>query len=100
MGGGLNSILVIPIHYGGGIGVCLLSSFLLFRTRYVRDLMAFWCILFMRVLMLVFRLVNLSMECSCMAPLTSIVMVMRCRVLINGSYFMCLRMRACSGNLS
>jgi hypothetical protein len=73
--------------------------------------MAYWCIIFMRVLMLdlgIFSLVNFSMECSCMAPLTPDVMVMMglvfhpllCRVLINGSYFMCFRMRACSGNLS
>jgi hypothetical protein len=56
----------------------------------------------------IFSLVNFSMECSCMAPLTPDVMVMMglvfhpllCRVLINGSYFMCFRMRACSGNLS
>ena len=56
----------------------------------------------------IFSLVNLSMECSCMVPLTPAVMLMRglvfrpllCRVLINGSYFMCLCMRACSRNLS
>ena len=73
--------------------------------------MAFWCIFFMRVLMLAFGIfcsVNLSMECSCMAPLTPAVIVMRglvfhpllCKVLINGSYSMCLRTRACYGNLS
>jgi hypothetical protein len=42
--------------------------------------MALWCRLFTRVLILVFgifRLVNFSMECSCMAPLTPVVMVMR-----------------------
>ena len=91
--------------------VCLLSSFLLFKTRYVRYLMAFWCICFMRSLMLdlgIFSLVNFLMECSCMAPLTPAVMVMMglvchplfCRVLINGSYFVCFRVIACSGNLS
>jgi hypothetical protein len=49
-----------------------------------------------------------SMECSCMAPLTPVVMVMRglvfrplfCIVLINKSYLVCLCVRACSGNLS
>ena len=51
----------------------LLFSFLLFRTRYVRYLMAFWCIFFMRVLILVFgifRLISWSMECLRIAPLT------------------------------
>ena len=37
------------------MGPCLSSNFLLFRTKYVRNLMAFWCILFMRVLMLDFE---------------------------------------------
>jgi hypothetical protein len=49
------------------MGVCLLSSFLLFRTRYVRYLMVYWCICFIRSLMLdlgIFSLVNFSMECS------------------------------------
>ena len=32
---------------------CLLSSSLLSKTKYVRYLMAPWCILFMRVLILV-----------------------------------------------
>ena len=60
--------------------VCLLSSFLLLSTRYVRYLMAFWCMFFMRFLMLVFgrlRSVSLLMDCSCMAPLTPAVIVMR-----------------------
>ena len=42
--------------------------------------MAFWCRSFMRVLMLDFgilRLASLVMACSCMAPLTPVVMVMR-----------------------
>ena len=40
---------------------CLFSSFLLLRTRYVKYLIAFWCISFMKVLLLDFgipRLVN------------------------------------------
>ena len=41
------------------VGACLLSSFLLFRIRHVRYLMTFWCILFMRILMLDFRIFNL-----------------------------------------
>jgi hypothetical protein len=72
--------------------------------------MAFWCIFFMGVLILVFgilRLANLFMECLCMAPLTPAVMVMRglvfhplfFMVLISGSYFVCLCKRACSRNL-
>ena len=70
---GSGVVLVDPFHYGGRTGVYLLSSFLLFRTRYVRYLMAFWCIFFMRVLILVFRIFSLiswSMECSCIAPLS------------------------------
>ena len=46
--------------------------------------MALRCIFFMRVLILafgMFRLVSFSMECSCMAPLTLAVMVMRGLVL-------------------
>ena len=49
------------------MGACLLSSFLLFGTRYVRYLMAFWCICFIRSLMLdlgIFNWVSFSMECS------------------------------------
>ena len=45
---------------------------------------------------------------SCMAPLTLVVMVMSglvfhmlfCMVLINGSYLVCLYVRACYGNMS
>ena len=64
---GFGVVLVNPFHYGGGTGVCLLSSFLLFRTRYVRYLMTFWCIFLMSVLILVlgiFSLISWSMECS------------------------------------
>ena len=42
--------------------------------------MAFWWILFMRFLMAGFgnfRLISLLMECSCMAPLTLVVMIIR-----------------------
>jgi hypothetical protein len=31
---------------GAGAVACLLSIFLLFRTKYVRYLMAFWCMFF------------------------------------------------------
>ena len=73
--------------------------------------MAFWCISFMSVLMFDFgilRLVSLVMDCSCIAPLTPAVMVMRGFVfhplfrmlLISGSYLACFCVRACSGNLS
>ena len=56
----------------------------------------------------IFSLVNFSMECSWMAPLTPTVMVMMglvfhtlfCMVFINESYFVCFRVIACSGNLS
>jgi hypothetical protein len=90
---------------------CLLSSFLLFNTRYVRYLMAFWWMFFMRLLMLVFGMLRCSsflMDCSCIAPLTHAVMVMRgfsfhplrCISLINGSYLACFCVMACSRNLS
>jgi hypothetical protein len=49
---GSGSSLVVQIYYGGGTGVCLLSSFLLFSTKYVRYLIAFWCMSFMSFLML------------------------------------------------
>ena len=73
--------------------------------------MAFWCMSFISFLMLDFGMsifVSFSMECSCMAPLTPAVIVMRglifqplfWRVLFNGSYLACLCVRACSGNLS
>ena len=56
----------------------------------------------------IFRLVNCSIEFSCIAPRTPVVMVMRglvfhplaLSVVISGSYLVCLCMRACSGNLS
>ena len=56
----------------------------------------------------ILRLVNLLTNCSCIAPLTPAVIVMRgfvfhplfCMLLINGSYLACLSVRACSGNLS
>ena len=90
---------------------CLLSSFLLFNTRYVRYLMAFWCMFFMRLLILVFGILRSSkflMDCSCIAPLTPAVMVIRglvfhpllCMALISGSYLACFCVMACSGNLS
>ena len=49
---GSSNIIVIPGSLRGGRGgggrcVCLLSSFLLFRTRNVRYWMVFWCILSM-----------------------------------------------------
>ena len=89
----------------------IVYNFLLFRTKYVRYLMAFWCILFMRILMIsfgIFSLVRSSMECSCIALLALAVIVMRglvfhplfCMVLISGSYLVCLCMRTCSGNMS
>ena len=61
--------------------------------------------------MLVFgilRSASFSMDCSCIAPLTPAVIVIRGFVfqplfrivLINGSYFACFCVRACSGNPS
>jgi hypothetical protein len=52
--------------------------------------------------------VSLSMECSCMTPLTPAVMVIKelvfhplfCMVLFSGSYLACLCVMACSWNLS
>ena len=96
---------------GGATVACLLSSFLLFSTRYVRNNMEFWCMFFMRVLMLVFgilRLSNFSMDRLWMVPLTPTVIVIRGFVfqplfrivLISGSYFACFCVRACSEKLS
>ena len=56
----------------------------------------------------IFSWVNLLMECSCMALLTPVAIVMMglayqplfCRVLISESYFVCFQVSACSGNLS
>ena len=53
------------------------------------------------------RLASFSMDCSCIAPLTHVVIVMRGfvfqplfhMVLISGSNFACFCVRACSGNL-
>ena len=56
------------------------GPFLLFKARYVRYLMAFWCMFFMRVLMLgygILRSVSLLIKCSCTAPRTPAVIVMR-----------------------
>jgi hypothetical protein len=90
---------------------CLLSNFLLFNTRYVRYLMAFWSMFFMSFLMLVFGMLRSSsfvMDCSCMAPLTPAVMVIRGFVfhplffmsLISGSYLEWFCVIAYSGNRS
>jgi hypothetical protein len=96
---------------GGEICAGLFSSFLLFRMRYMKYLMTFWSMFFMRVLMVDYgniKLVILLMMCSCTAPLTPAVMVMRglvchplfCRILFRGSYLLCLCVRAWSGCLS
>ena len=73
--------------------------------------MALWCRFIMRFLMLVWgilKFVCFSMECSCIAPLTLGVMVMRrlvfhplyWMVLINGSYLACFCVMPCFENLS
>ena len=92
-------MLVIPNSLGGGhVFVCCCFHF--FRTRYVRYLMAFWCLFFMRVLILGFgnlRLACLLMECLCTTPFTPSVILMRglvfhplfYMVLISGSYLVC-----------
>jgi hypothetical protein len=53
----------------------------------------------------ILRFVSFSIECSCIAPLTPAVMVMRglvlfYMVLISGSYLACSCVVACFGNLS
>ena len=94
--GSVSLFLVLCIQ-GGVIVACLFSSFLLFRTRLVKYLMAFWCMSFMSFLIFGFgilRSFSLLMECSCMAPLTPAVIVIRgfvfqpvlCMWLISGSY--------------
>ena len=93
------------------MGVCLFLSFLLFRTRYVRYLITLWWIFLVRVLMVgfsIFILISLLMQCSCMAPLTLAMMIIRglifhpvfCMVLIKGSDLVCLCLRAWSGYMS
>ena len=71
--------------------------------------MTFWCMFFMRVLMIDFwisKVASFLMQCSWIAPLTPAVMVIRgfvchpsfCMVLISGSYLSCLCVRAWSGD--
>ena len=97
--------LVLP-----GGGACLLSSSLLFRDKYMRYLVAFWCMFFMSILTLDFgrlSLLSLFIEYSCVATLTPTMMVMKgftfqplfCRVLISGSYLVCLCLRAWLRNM-
>ena len=68
--------------------------------------MVFRCMFFMRVLMVdfgIFMLTSLLMECSCMAPLTPAVMVMRgfvCHPVFCMVVFIVSSVRAWSGNLS
>ena len=60
------------IMVGGRVFVCWTSSFLLFRIRQARYLMALWCRLFMRGLILafeIFKSFNFSMKRLCMALL-------------------------------
>ena len=108
---GSGGSLVIRCSYGGGTGACLLSNFLLFSTKYVRYLMAFWWMSRMSFLMLVlgiFKSFNFWMECSCMAPRTPAVIVMMglvfhpllCMAWFSGSYLVRFCVMACSGNLS
>lgn len=55
---GYDSIIVIVSSFwgrGGGMDVFLLLRFLLFRTKYVRYLMTFWCF-FMRLLIFYFEM--------------------------------------------
>ena len=50
LGGGLRGCIGYPILCGrGNTGICLLSSFLLFKTTYVKYLTTFWCMFFVRV---------------------------------------------------
>ena len=56
----------------------------------------------------ILRLVSLLIDCSCIVPCTPVVIVMRglvfqpwfCELWISGSYLVCLRVRASSGNPS
>jgi hypothetical protein len=62
------------------MGGCLLSSFLLFNIKYVRHLMAIWCICFMSVMISFLGILgpsNSRIDCSWMAPLTLVVIMMR-----------------------
>ena len=62
------------------MGGCLLFSFLLFNIKYMRYLMAIWCNCFMSGLTSFLDSLSHSnslINCSWMAPLTSVVIVMR-----------------------
>ena len=50
LGDGLWCGMKRSLPYGSGTGFCLLSSFFLFRTRYIRYLMAIWCMFFYEAL--------------------------------------------------
>ena len=73
--------------------------------------MAFMCIIFHEGFIFdlgIFKLKSLMIECSYIAPVTLVVIVIRglvchplfCMVVIIGSYLVCLCVRAWSGNLS
>ena len=107
-----NKTIIQSYGVGGGrwVLVCLSSKFLLFMTQYVRYLMAFQCMFFMRILISDFGtliLASFLMKCLCMAPLTPTMMVMRgftfhplfCMVLFNGSYLVCFCSRLWLKNL-
>ena len=102
---GSDGVIVIPCSLRRGDGCLFVVEFSFVWTRYERYLMAFLFIHFMKFLMLdfgMFRLASFLMECSCIVPLTPIVMVMRglvfhsllCMMLISGSYLVCLCVRA------
>ena len=101
---------VSSIFRWGALGGCLLSSFHLFRIRYVRYLMAFWWIFFVRILMVGFKMMMLLSfweECSCIVPHPPVVMVrgklifhpLSMRIFSSGSYLVCVCLMACFGNL-
>ena len=61
-------------------GCLLIVEFSFIKDNVCEILMAFWCMFFTRVLIMgfgVFRCASLFMACSCIAPFTPVVMVMR-----------------------
>ena len=65
---------------GGDIGAYWRSTFLLMKMSCVRYFMMFWCINFMRYSIVglgVLSFFIFAIGCSCMAPLTPDIMVIR-----------------------
>jgi hypothetical protein len=106
LGSGLHTFMCNLAKYPRGYGGCchgglFMVDFSLFSITYVRYLMVFWCIDFMRflvVILVAWSFLSLSIECSWMKPWTPIMIVTSgftfhpwyFRRFISGSYLICL----------